>query len=333
MQRPHEKFQTMQCPAGGELLSLDNLDVMVDCMPIIRRLSTCSLEEAVQIWNEGFKGYFVDVTLSLDAYVARLYSEGISPEYSFIAFSAGKPAGCLLNGIRINAGRKVAWNGGTAVNPDFRGQGIGKVLVKAALELYAEEGVEVATLEAISANISAIALYQQAGYEIVDHLLFLQSDRAIRTKFSHHCNNDSYSIRSAPPAVVAGLAFYESSAPWQTQWQSVLLKNGAALIIADGRGEALGYSLYKKTFDQEGKVAAIVLYQCAAAPGKPNAESIVACALEEVYAPLDAECHRSTHNLSKKNEVVCRLLTEAGFTPFAEQVHMAKILKGSSFAN
>jgi ribosomal protein S18 acetylase RimI-like enzyme len=332
MQRTLQGFQKMQCRAGGEPLSLDNLDAMAHRTPVIRRLSTCSFEEALQIWNEGFKGYFVDVTLSLDAYLARLYSEGLSPEYSFIAFSAGKLAGCLLNGIRINAGRKVAWNGGTAVSSNFRGQGIGKVLVKAALELYAEQDVEVATLEAISANSSAIGLYQQAGYEIVDRLLFLQSNSAIRTKFSHHCDNDSYLIQSVPPAVVADLEFYESSAPWQTQWQSVLLKNGAALIIADGRGEAVGYALYKKTFDQEGRLAAIVLYQCAAAPGE-NAENIVACALEEVYGPLDVECHRSTHNLSKKNELVCRFLTEAAFTPFAEQVHMAKTLKGSLPAN
>jgi ribosomal protein S18 acetylase RimI-like enzyme len=332
MQKAHEKLQTMQCRAGGELLSLDSLNFMVDDTPIIRRLSTCSFEEAVQIWNEGFKGYFVDVTLSLDAYVARFYSEGLSPEYSFIAFSAGKLAGCLLNGIRSNAGRKVAWNGGTAVSPDFRGQGIGNLLLEAALDLYAEEDVELATLEAIRANNSAIALYQKFGYEIVDRLLFLQRDGAIRTTFSH-CDNDSYSIRSVPPAVVAGLEFYESSAPWQTQWQSVLSKNGAALIIADAQGEAVGYALYKKTFDQEGRLAAIVLYQCAAAPAEPNAENIVARALAEVYAPLDVECHRSTHNLSEKNKIVCRHLTEAGFALFAEQVHMAKILKDSLSAN
>ena len=37
----------------------------------IRRLNTCTFDEAVQIWNEGFKGYFVDMTVSLDAYLRR----------------------------------------------------------------------------------------------------------------------------------------------------------------------------------------------------------------------------------------------------------------------
>jgi hypothetical protein len=89
----------------------------------IRRLNTCTFDEAVQIWNEGFKGYFVDTTLSLDGYVARLHNEGLSPEYSLIAFRAGNPAGFLLNGIRTNGGKKVAWNGGTGVDPEFRGSG------------------------------------------------------------------------------------------------------------------------------------------------------------------------------------------------------------------
>jgi ribosomal protein S18 acetylase RimI-like enzyme len=296
----------------------------------IRRLNTCTFDEAVHIWNEGFKGYFVDTTLSLDGYVARLHNEGLSPEYSLIAFRAGKPAGFLLNGIRTNGGKKVAWNGGTGVEPEFRGQGIGNVLLEAALNLYAEEGVELATLEAISANNAAITLYQKFGYEIIDRLIFLQRDGAIPAKFSGHCDNDSYSIRLVSPASVSGLSFYESSVPWQAQWQSLFLSNGEALVIYDGRGEAVGYALYKKKFDDEGKLSAMVLYQCVACPGKGSAESIVGRALEEVYGPLDTECRRSTYNLSKKNELVLRLLAEAGLTTFIEQVHMTKTLESSS---
>src|SRR4026207_1760851 len=114
---------------------------MVNQLTEIRRLSTSSFEQAVQIWNEGFQGYFVDLTFSLDVYLTRLRQESLSPEHSLIAFRSGEPAGFLLNGMRNYAGRKVAWNGGTGVSPKFRGQGIGRLLVGAALELYAVEGV------------------------------------------------------------------------------------------------------------------------------------------------------------------------------------------------
>jgi hypothetical protein len=82
----------------------------------IRRLSACSFDEAVKIWNEGFKGYFVDMTMSVDGYLSRLHGEGLSPEFSLLAFCEGGLAGFLLNGIRMSAGRKVAWNGGCRSN-------------------------------------------------------------------------------------------------------------------------------------------------------------------------------------------------------------------------
>ncbi len=59
----------------------------------IRRLNTCSFDDAVGVWNEGFKGYFIDMTLSLDGYLTRLQTEGLSPEYSFVGFSEGQAVG------------------------------------------------------------------------------------------------------------------------------------------------------------------------------------------------------------------------------------------------
>jgi len=98
------------------------------------------------------------------------------------------------------------------------------------------------------------------------------------------------------------------------------------LIVSDARGEDVGYALYKRTLGPDTQTAGIILYQCVAAPGRNDPESILAYALQEVYAPLDAACRRSTHNLSKKNELVCRLLEAAGFTTFIEQVHMAQTM-------
>lgn len=292
----------------------------------IRRLNTCTFDEALHIWNEGFKGYFVDMTLSMDAYIARFHKDGLSPKYSFVAFSDGKPAGFLLNGIRTNEGKRVAWNGGTGVSPEFRGQGVGKVLVEAALNLYSEEGVEIATLEALSTNNVAIALYQKCGYEVIDRLVFLEHEGALPNEFSNGRDMDSYSIRSGAPASVASLQFYEASVPWQAQWQSLPLNDSLGLIVSDARGEDVGYALYKKAFEQDGRPAGITLYQCVAAPGRQDAENILARALQEVYAPLEAGCHRMTHNLSKRNELVCRLLAQAGFSTFIEQLHMAQTL-------
>jgi ribosomal protein S18 acetylase RimI-like enzyme len=291
----------------------------------IRPLSSCSFDDAVRIWNEGFEGYFVDLTLSLDDYLSRLHNEGLSPAHSLVAFWDGKPAGFLLNGIRMSSGRKAAWNGGTGVSPEFRGRGVGKALMRATIDLYDEHGVEWATLEAISANEKAIALYRQFGYDIIDRLIFLRHDGRLENEMFCPSDNEAYLVKQVAPYEVSKLDFYDQLAPWQAQWQSASRNDGEALIVSDANGVSAGYALYKKRYSEQGKLESILLYQCVAMPGSAAAETIVGCALSYLYAPLELECLRSTYNLSKSNEVVQLMLVDAGFTPFAEQVHMARI--------
>jgi len=294
----------------------------------IRRLSACSFDDAVKIWNEGFQGYFVDMTLSLDCYLSRLQREGLSPEFSLMAFSDGTPAGFLLNGIRTNPGPKVAWNGGTGVSPQFRGQGLGKALMRATVALYKELGIQVATLEAISENKSAISLYQQFGYEVVDHLVFLNHEGELNERAFSQPNSQAYSAARVAPYLVGELEFYQESTPWQGHWQSLIRHNGEALVVSNADGAAVGYALYKKKRDEQG--SEIALHQCVAIPGA-DTEAIVGCALRSVYAPLELECKRSTYNFGKSNEAVITMLIEAGFTSFIEQVHMVRTFDSDHF--
>lgn len=289
----------------------------------IRRLSACSFDEAVKIWNEGFQGYFVDMTMSVDGYLSRMQREGLSPEFSLLAFCEGRPAGFLLNGIRVSAGRKVAWNGGTGVSPQFRGRGVGKALMRATLDLYGGQGVEVATLEAISENEQAISLYRQFGYEIVDRLVFLQREGKLNDSAFQRADSQSYSAERVAPYDVGKLEFYQELAPWQAHWQSLRRNKGEALIVSDAKGAAVGYALYQKQYHDDGKTSDIALYQCVARSAV-DTEAVVACALQSLYAPLELECRRSTYNFSKSNGAVRMMLSEAGFTPFIEQVHMLR---------
>ena len=299
-------------PATSEVATLE-----------IRRLSACSFDDAVKIWNEGFQGYFVDMTLSLDRYLSRLHSEGLSPELSLMAFCEGRPAGFLLNGIRTSVGRKVAWNGGTGVSPQFRGCGVGKALMQSTMDLYREQVVEIATLEAISENEAAISLYRQFGYEVVDRLVFLRHKGELSERAFEQTNSHSYSAAQVAPYLVGELEFYQELAPWQGHWQSLNRHNGEALIVSNANDAAVGYALYRKKRDEQGRTAEIALHQCVAIHGS-DTDAIIGCALRSVFAPLELECTRSTYNFSKSNEAVNRMLHEAGFQSFIEQVHMVR---------
>nr|WP_241254626.1 GNAT family N-acetyltransferase [Brevibacillus sp. SYP-B805] len=282
------------------------------------------MAEATEAWNKGFEGYYADMTATVERFVWRLGSEGISPSLSVVAFADGEPAGLVLTGIRTVAGKKVAWNGGTGVASAYRRRGVGKAMMEAVLQIYREEGVAIATLEAISHNENAIALYRQMGYEVVDRLLFLQHTKGFASNpFAGEAGR--YQVRHGIPHDVRPLSFCVHMAPWQTQWAGV--RDGEAVLVSDERGEVVGYALYKRVFDDNGRLAAIHLHQCVAAPHRTDAAAIMRAALSHVFAPFEAVCKRSTFNFPASNETAVALLREAGFTPFLEQVYMTRSME------
>jgi len=290
-----------------------------------RRMSTCSFQTAVEVWNEGFQGYAIDLTLSLDSFLSRLTANGISPDHSFVAFNEGAPVGFVLTALRTEGDLKLAWNGGTGVIPAMRGKGVGKALIDAAIELYETELVDVALLEAIDTNKNAIKLYEKFGFQIVDELSLLRSEDP-GDAFAQAAKTHDYRITHVPPEVVAKLPFYQKLSAWQTQAQSIRLNHGEAFVVSDARPAPVGYALFKRVFNEAGKLVSIALYQCEVAPDQPDAELIATVALNSIF-PLESNYRRMTSNLRKSNTLVTDLLLNAGFTTFIDQVHMIKKIR------
>ncbi|MFC4769440.1 GNAT family N-acetyltransferase [Effusibacillus consociatus] len=293
-------------------------------MITIKRLSKCTFEEAVRVWNEGFQGYYFDTTTTADAFTARLAKEGLSPSLSIIAFVDNQPAGLILNGVRIINDRKVAWNGGTGVSPQFRRKGVGKALIDAALQIYREEKVEIATLEAIGHNEKAIALYEKMGYKVIERLLFFHKEDGCQdTPFANR-EREVYQFKFGMPQDLRFLPFYKGMYPWQCQWQNAA--GGVSAVAYDVSGEAVGYALYMKSFDDDGNQTKITLLQCEAKPNHEDTREILCSLLAQVYAPLESSVARGTFNLPETNEEVSRLHREAGFTIKSEQVMMIRYM-------
>lgn len=295
-------------------------------MITIKRMSDCTFAEVTKAWNRGFEGYFFPVAMSEEMLVQRLGAEGYVLGLSVVAFDDQEPIGLVASGLRTVNGKKIAWNGGTGVATAYRRQGVGRQLMAETLKLYEEAGVDDATLEAVSQNDKAIALYEQLGYEVLDRLLFWQRTDALPANLFGVEESVPYHVRHVLAQEASTLPFYQADAPWQNQWQS--MRDGEALLIEDAHGRAVGYAMYKRMLNEEGKVAAIVLRHCAAEPGHHDADTILRVALDELYAPHDLECRRSTFNLPASQEQLLRILEGAGFGPSGtEQVYMVKKMK------
>jgi Acetyltransferases len=279
-----------------------------------RPLSELPVKEVSELWNQSFEGYFVPAALPLDRFISRTASEGLSLEHSLACYVDGEPAGLVMNGFREYDGRKLAWNGGTAVKPSFRGKRIGKALMQRNLELYEELGVSQANLEAIAQNANAIRLYEEVGYEQIDRLLILSTEQPIPDMDDTY--EHPYQIALGMAAEAARLPLYTTGDVWQADLSS--LKDGESVAVFDG-GVTAGYALYRRTFSPDGSLTGIVLYRLEAAPGRTDAKDIMLAALHEVWQPGET-CRRSAFNIRASNTLLVELLSEMGLTVTMEQV-------------
>ncbi|MDZ5471527.1 GNAT family N-acetyltransferase [Bacillus sp. 31A1R] len=286
----------------------------------VKRLKDCTIEQGVKAWNVGFEGYYFDATTTPENFINRIVSEGLSPNLSIVAFKDNEPVGIVKNGIRNIDGKKVGWNGGTGVASGLRKQGIGLILMEETLKIYKEEGVDFATLEAISENTRAIALYKKIGYEVVDDLVYLEHKGHLTLE---ETPNEDYLIERANPQQIGSLSFYKGMNPWQTHWQAA--KEGEALLVKDKEDVEVGYAYFKHTFDPQGKHVGTILFQCEAIPNHDDQVTIIHLLLQNVFKPVQDEIRRVIPNLPKKRSALTyKLLDQLGFTPFANQVYMIK---------
>lgn len=272
----------------------------------MKRLTDCTLREMVVAWNRGFNGYAVDLAMDETVFVNRLVTEGLSPHHSIVAFVEGEPVGIIMNGFRKRGGKTIAWNGGTAIAPEYRGSGIIHSLMQETMTIYEQEKVQVATLEAIKSNEKAIKLYEKYGYAVVDELVFLVGKRQ---------DVEPMEYESCRPEQLLFLPNYQERAVWQCQPDS--LKYGEAYIFKESE-RVIGYSLFRKVWDEEGKLIRINVYQLKLTDGgEPHNLFRMLAAFSKGNIPI------MMVNFVRE-QLETRYLLEHGFTVTTEQVWMEK---------
>lgn len=88
----------------------------------------------------------------------------------------------------------------------------------------------------------------------------------------------------------------------------------------------MGYVLFKKKFDDDGKLSSIALYQCEVAPNRDDHENILTTMLRRVFFTESGKYRRTTYNFRKSNQLVINVLIKSGFTTFIEQVLMSRTI-------
>jgi ribosomal protein S18 acetylase RimI-like enzyme len=131
----------------------------------IREMTAADYEKVHELWKVspgvGLRGPD-DSEEGIKKFLER------NPGCSFVAEQDGKLAGAILGGH--NGRRGSIYH--TAVGEKFRGQGIGKALVKAVENAMSREGIHKICLVAFKANTGANRFWKALGYNVREDLAY-----------------------------------------------------------------------------------------------------------------------------------------------------------------
>lgn len=274
-------------------------------------MTECTMDETMRAWNDGFKGYAVNLHMDIDSFLKRTVQEKLSPRYSLVAFDETKPVGVLVSGIKERGGLKVAWNGGTGVHPDYRNKKVGRRLVEASLGLYKEEGVDLATLEAISNNDAAIHLYEKHGYAVEDYLSIFRYSGMIDLEKEVELEEKNLTAQD-----VSEIDWYPDVLPWQCHEVQGVPLSIKGFYLEDN---LIGYSVCKESVGEDHSIQ-VVYHQLEMNPEYLTKESLIQSFLSRAIRS-DEDISRSIINMRQKSSLHPHI-EEIGFQEVFKQVWM-----------
>jgi len=133
---------------------------------IVRSLQNTNIDKIIDCFLAAFDNYFVKMPTDFNYYKQRWKTSGVRFDLSFGMFDNEKLVGFILNAIDERQGTLIAYNAGTGVIPEYRGNRILKSIYKYAIANLAENGISKCILEVIKENDIAIKSYESIGFNL-----------------------------------------------------------------------------------------------------------------------------------------------------------------------
>ncbi|MCL4447706.1 MAG: GNAT family N-acetyltransferase [Thermoplasmatales archaeon] len=121
----------------------------------VRRGSIKDIEEITNLENRAFGSHAYD-------YPSLRYMLGIANSVTTVATIEGRIVGYATVFFRKNS--RISHLESIAVDPDFQGTGIGRVLMEEVDRVSIERNCTLIVLETFEKNVSALKLYERSGY-------------------------------------------------------------------------------------------------------------------------------------------------------------------------
>ncbi|MCP2042351.1 GNAT family N-acetyltransferase [Pontibacter sp. HSC-36F09] len=115
----------------------------------------------------AFADYVIPIKVSREEFAMKFKREGVEPTFCAGAFYGEQLVGFIITGLGEWQGIPTAYNAGTGVLPEHRGNQLTKRLYAFLLPKLRESGVEQCLLEVIKGNAAAFKVYRSIGFGVV----------------------------------------------------------------------------------------------------------------------------------------------------------------------
>ncbi len=132
---------------------------------MIRSLGLEDLDTMHRTFKNAFSDYPIHFKLTREHFIKKFVDKlDINFSLSAGAFYSDTLAGFIFTSISQYEGEKTAYNGGTGVIPEFRGNGLVQQMFQYLLPMFMEYGIQQCILEVLINNHPAIKAYKKLGF-------------------------------------------------------------------------------------------------------------------------------------------------------------------------
>jgi ribosomal protein S18 acetylase RimI-like enzyme len=137
-----------------------------------RPVAKCTAAGVADALTKSFEGYVIPVNVTAQGYERRFRPEHVDPFASYVHFRDTRPVAVVLVARRGWTSRIAAM----AVAPEMRGKGLGRHIMRSAIDEAVGRGDKIVLLEVFEHNAPAVRLYEGLGFRTSRRLVGYHHD-------------------------------------------------------------------------------------------------------------------------------------------------------------
>ncbi|QJX48456.1 GNAT family N-acetyltransferase [Hymenobacter taeanensis] len=236
--------------------------------------------EVAAAMTRSFQHYFVPMVFDAAAFERRFRGEHLDPAASRLWFQGDELVGVVFIARRGWQSRVAAMG----LVPEYRSQGLGKIMLGTALKEAQQRGDQSMLLEVFTENVPAIRLYERLGFRRTRRLLGFRQEAGAAP-------NTGEMLTEMDPLELARVVIRETEEPlpWMSSGETLLSitkptkafrlqEQAYALIRPDANGQFVQMLLVPRAYRRQGWGTRLVRALEARFPDYPT---IVPCLVPE----------------------------------------------------